>query len=674
MSDDNKKRIIIFSGTSEGRELSERLEAAGVEHFVCVASEFGKTVQKSGEKVHIREGRMDEREMAEFIGDDTEFVVDATHPYATEVSQNIIAALKGKTAKYIRVVREAAANDDENIRYFSDAASCARALCDVRGNILFTTGSRDISVLCEHIADKDRLFARVLPVPESIEECKRSGIRNDRIIAMTGPFSTAMNAAIISEYDISCLVTKDSGKNGGFREKTEAAREAGISCFCIRRPASESGYDVDSAFEELTAKNPFINIAIIGAGAGSEDGLTAEAKKRLSQADMVFGAERLLNIVRGKRIYPYYRASDIIPVLWDAIRKGKSRINAAVLFSGDISFYSGAGDFETGLYKWADENEVALDTRRLPGISSVSAFAARLGVPYQDALVISLHGRNDEQDIQTAAKRIAAADSAFVLLSEAYDATALDLELDLLGVTGEITVASKISYADEAMKTFKISKMPELDLSGPVIAYIKNEEPIRELLIPYKEDKEFSRDKTPMTKSVIRHECVRLLRLKKGDVLYDVGSGTGSVSMEAAALSGDIRVYSFEKKDSAIIDYNRNLYNFNQDNVTLVEKEAPEGFSGIEPPDAVFIGGSGGRLSDILEELRAFGKNIRVVITAVSVETRSALIELYDKEYVGDLKIMEISVSNAQKTGEYHIMRSENPVMIAAFDMSCKEV
>ena len=197
---------------------------------------------------------------------------------------------------------------------------------------------------------------------------------------------------------------------------------------------------------------------------------------------------------------------------------------------------------------------------------------------------------------------------------------------------------------------------------------------MKKYLIPYIEDEEFIRDKTPMTKSLVRHEAIRLLKLKEGDVVFDVGSGTGSIAIEVARLSDTLQVYSYEKKEDAISLQKKNIEAFGCSNITLIGGIAPDSFVQEEEPDAVFIGGSTGRLFDILTYLKKCTKDIRVVITAISLETMNEIYELSKDEDVSNLDIRQISESRAQKVGEYHLMKAENAVMIASFDIGGKGV
>ena len=201
------KKIVIFAGTTEGRRLSEILADAGIAHTVCVATEYGEIVMReqtdaeaAGTKgqplVSLHRGRMDRQQMEEFLRNEGyEIVVDATHPYAQVVTENIRDAVKTQSSIYLRLEREIsetpeAENPTVSIRYFESNADCAKALENTEGNILLTTGSKELPTYCASGRLHDRLYVRILPGRESLELCMEQGIKGRQILALQGPFST----------------------------------------------------------------------------------------------------------------------------------------------------------------------------------------------------------------------------------------------------------------------------------------------------------------------------------------------------------------------------------------------------------------------------------------------------------------------------------------------------
>ena len=196
---------------------------------------------------------------------------------------------------------------------------------------------------------------------------------------------------------------------------------------------------------------------------------------------------------------------------------------------------------------------------------------------------------------------------------------------------------------------------------------IKNATARSRSLAPRMRDEEFLRERVPMTKEEIRHISICKLCLQADSVLYDVGSGTGSIAVEAAALSEDLSVYAIEQKENAVALIRKNAEQFGLENIHIVHAKAPEGMDELPAPTHAFIGGSGGNLREILTCLREKNPGIRIVINAISMETIAELTELLrDPEFPVEADIVQLQASRAKQIGAYHLMQAENPVWICA--------
>ena len=249
--------ILIFGGTTEGRMLAQAISELHKDSVtVSVATSVGAHELAGINGIKVIVGRLDEEEMVRLFlanGSDGDcenradahlpydLVVDATHPYAVEVSANIRSAAARTGVRCVRLLRtdDDGETGDEPLQdcdavYVDSAASAAAYLAETEGRILLTTGSKELSAFREIPAD--RLYVRVLPTAAGIAACGQAGIPYRNIIAMVGPFSREMNAATLRQYQIAWMVTKDSGKTGGFDEKMEACRETGARPVVIARP------------------------------------------------------------------------------------------------------------------------------------------------------------------------------------------------------------------------------------------------------------------------------------------------------------------------------------------------------------------------------------------------------------------------------------------------------
>lgn len=220
--------IWIFGGTREGRRLAEFCARRGLTAEVSVATEYGEQVLEEGRHGTVIQDRMSEAQMREHIRTcDVELVIDATHPYAVEVTENIRRACKAESAEYLRLLRGGAADvETGGLVSVESAAEAADYLSKTEGNIMLTTGSKDLPVFCKSL-DVKRLYPRVLPSVESLTVCGENKIPMANCIAMQGPFCEEVNRGLLTQYRCRFLVTKESGTAGGFEEKIAACQSRG---------------------------------------------------------------------------------------------------------------------------------------------------------------------------------------------------------------------------------------------------------------------------------------------------------------------------------------------------------------------------------------------------------------------------------------------------------------
>ena len=243
------KSIVLFGGTSEGRQLAEALAGPQTHLTVCVATDYGRDLlPPENESLNILRGRMDAQEMAAlFAREGCAYVVDATHPYAVEVTRNIRQAAQQAGVRLLRVQR--APGGAHDCIYAHDAAQAAALAAQMPGNVLLTTGAKDLPVFAAQPGLRDRLYARVLPSEESIRRCLDCGLARAHIIAMQGPFGQKLNEALMEQLSIACMVTKDGGAAGGFEEKMRAAETLGVRVVVIGRPEEDEGWTVGQVLE-----------------------------------------------------------------------------------------------------------------------------------------------------------------------------------------------------------------------------------------------------------------------------------------------------------------------------------------------------------------------------------------------------------------------------------------
>ncbi|MBO6146757.1 MAG: precorrin-6A reductase, partial [Lachnospiraceae bacterium] len=530
-------RILLFAGTSEGRKLAEKIALAGQKALVCVATEYGTQMMPDLDGVEVHQGRLTESQMESLMeSEDFVCVVDATHPYATVVSENIKAAAEATLVTYIRLKRNTDSKSDLNkpgVHYFDDNESCAMALEGTRGNILLTTGSKELAVYMKRGSLKDRVIARVLPGTESLKICESLGLSGRDIIAMQGPFSKEMNLAQIRDYKITVLVTKMTGHAGGFFEKALAVDEAGISLFVIGNPDYTEGMsfeEVCSRLSQLTGarigRDRQFEVAVIGCGMGSEGYLTNDARIAIDDAQYVFGSKRMVDIFGGeKQSFPFYKPVDIIQYL-DRLSSSLAddTIKTVVLYSGDSGFYSGAAALMPALYDWKNEQKdrgTKVYIRQIPGVSSISSLASLLNIPYEDSSVLSMHGveQDDESDM-TLVTTVRNSERTFLLVSKPSDLIHYGKVLNDAGL-GKVQLVMALDMGTPDCRLFSMtaeesSERSEEDMpEGLGTVYIHNHDPLDTVGFALK-DSDFIRHETvPMTKEEIRYVILGKLGLHK---------------------------------------------------------------------------------------------------------------------------------------------------------------
>lgn len=244
-------RIVLFGGTTEGRTLSQELAALGAEVAVCVATEYGREEQGQVSGVTVHTGPLDVEGMAAVLNG-AALCIDATHPYAVLATANIRAAAELAGVPYRRLLRRPSVLPKGSI-VAESAGAATEYLRNTKGNVLLTTGARELTAFSG--LDGARLYPRVLPMVESLAACEALGIPRRNVIAMQGPFSQELNLALIQQFSIQYLVTKDGGEAGGFMEKAAAAGQGGAILVVIRRPEDQGedyGTILNDCKERLT--------------------------------------------------------------------------------------------------------------------------------------------------------------------------------------------------------------------------------------------------------------------------------------------------------------------------------------------------------------------------------------------------------------------------------------
>ncbi|MGI6011066.1 MAG: precorrin-6A reductase [Ruminococcus sp.] len=645
--------VLIFAGTLEGRRTAEFLNEYQISAHVCVATEYGESLLPEGGSLTVSHERLDEKQMADLMErENPRLVIDATHPYAAEVTKNIKAACGTAKKTYLRLLREGYTVEDSDVVCVDSVSEAVEWLEHTSGNILATTGSKEMQEYTKLSDYQQRVYARVLSLPEVVSSCAALGFQGKHLICMQGPFSSEMNTAMLKQFDCRYLVTKESGSTGGFMEKYEAAKKAGARLVLIGRPVKEEGVSLEECKRKLIETFQIQvkqKITLVGIGMGTADGMTGEARTVCENADLIIGARRMTEQTAhsGQKVFHAYKPQEIA----DYIKDHREMENIAVVLSGDVGFYSGAKKLLEILPK---------QTTLVPGISSMIYFLAKIKMPWEDVVPCSLHGRSVNMVSMVRENK-----KVFAIVGDESGIGQLCSQLCEFGL-GEVKVyvGERLSYENESIREGTAESLRQIKTDPLSVVLLINERAEGRTVTHGIPDGEFLRDKVPMTKEEIREISLSKLRLKKDSVIYDVGAGTGSVSVEAARMASQGRVFAVEKKPEAVELLRKNRKKFQLPHLEVVEGLAPEACRNLPVPTHAFIGGSSGNLKEIMELLLEKNPGIRMVINCITLETVAEALEALRELPVADVDIVSVSAGKSKEVGRYHMMMGMNPVYI----------
>ena len=473
------------------------------------------------------------------------------------------AACEREQVDYVRLIRGSSAESVDQAVLVGSVDEAVEYLKKTEGNILATTGSKELFKYTQIPGFEKRVFARVLSTGEVATACEKLGFVGKNLICMQGPFSEELNIAMLHQFDCKYLVTKETGKAGGFEEKLHAAKAAGATLVLVGRPPEQKGYSYDEVLEMMRIRFHLAaasvldvqptqakrKVTLVGIGIGTPEGMTVEAAQVIEKADLLVGADRMLAAAADKH-KPTFSAYEPRKI-GDYLELHPEYQRIVVLLSGDIGFYSGA----KRLYEELEQRDFEVDA--LCGISSVVYFCGKLRTAWEDVCLLSTHGRS--------ANLVGAVKShhkTFTLLGKGESVHVLCQELMEYGLAHvTVHIGIQLGYEDEKILSGTPEELLKQSIDGLCVALIENETPFSGIRACV-DDEEFSRGKAPMTKSEIRSLSVAKLQLPKDAVVYDVGAGTGSVTIELALAAVDGCIYAIERNQEAcdLIEENKRKF------------------------------------------------------------------------------------------------------------------
>ena len=410
-----------------------------------------------------------------------------------------------------------------------------------------------------------------------------------------------------------------------------------------------------------------MSITLAGTGCGSLGSMTVEVREAIRSADLLIGAERLLEGLPEEYTaekVPAIYAKEILSLIEERLERDAGPYFAAsgseaakgpaicVLYSGDSGFYSGTRSLLPLL------KEAGLKARVLPGISSIQVFSARLGEPWQDWKLVSAHGTDCD-----AVTAVMQGQPVFFLTGGKLTPTELCAQLSEAGL-GElqVTVGERLTYEDERIAYGTAAEFAGMPFA-PLSVMLAEPASWAGDLTPGIADSEFIRGDVPMTKQSVRAAILGQLQVRPSDTVWDVGAGKGSVSVELAMKVCRGRVYAVERDEDGCILIRQNREKFGVWNLCPVDGAAPEALKDLPAPDKVFVGGSGGTLREIVRIVLEKNPDARICVSAIVLETVHEAARSMTEAGL-EPEIIQVSVSTARNTRAGHMMMAGNPIFI----------
>ena len=393
-----------------------------------------------------------------------------------------------------------------------------------------------------------------------------------------------------------------------------------------------------------------MNVTLIGMGSGQPENLTLQGLAALRQADLILGARRLLAVLPAgctENRAAAYRPDEVAELL-----QTSGAENAVLVYSGDTGFYSGASSMMEKL------EALGVRARVLPGLSSIQLLAAALGRPWQGWNLVSAHGRTCDPVAECMQGR-----PTFFLTGGSEDPATLCAQLAAEGF-GEVqgVVGQCLGTPEEKLFRGSVKELAAGRFNSLSVLLVEAAEvlPRRAPGLP---DEAFERGDVPMTKQEVRAAVLAKLAVRPEDILWDVGAGTGSVSVELALAAPRGRVYAVECRPEGCALIKANREKFRTRNLVLVEGLAPAALSDLPAPDAVFIGGSKGSLAAIVDAALDKNPDARICVSAIALETLSAAVAALTAKGQ-TVQVSQIAVSRAKAVGGLHLMMAQNPIYL----------
>lgn len=401
------------------------------------------------------------------------------------------------------------------------------------------------------------------------------------------------------------------------------------------------------------------NIKIVGIGMDGFHTLTEEGKNAIMDAQVLIGASRMVDAVlswcerKEKEVFISFQYSEIVTYIENS-PQGK----IVILMSGDTGFFSGC----EGLLSVLKSKSLEWETEVICSISTPVYLCSKAQETWQDMYFVSLHGvmGNIVRNVQSHEK-------TFFLLGGEWDASFVLRRLCEYGL-GELQVIIGENLGNEKEKitrgtAFRCRGNSYEKLSALIVLNPQYNSCKRTGI----SDEEFVRGEVPITKAEVRSICISKLKIREKDICIDIGCGTGSVSVEMALQCNEGKVYAIDKESKAIALTKQNQVKFGCDNIEAIEGEAQDVLKTLPAPDVVFIGGTKGHLSEVIQCVLEKNRKARVVTTAVTLETLQEMKTIMEQSGL-HTEMTQVSIARLEKKGSFNMFVAQNPIFVLSME------
>lgn len=394
-------------------------------------------------------------------------------------------------------------------------------------------------------------------------------------------------------------------------------------------------------------------VYIISLGIGNSDYMHKKALDTIKKCDCLIGAKRMIKDFQNlnKQIYENSNAEEICNYVLQEEHKAYG-----ILVSGDCGFYS--------LSKRINEilgmnKDILLEN--ITGISSLQYFSSKLNIPWDSIKYVSAHGRS-----VNIISNVIFNKKTFILTSDNFGPDKICEILTSKGLGNlRVSVGENLSYENERIVEDEASIIAGMKFSSLTSVIVHNDDFISlDEACGSIRDEEFIRGKAPMTKREVRSISIGKLKLREDSTVYDIGAGTGSLSIEAALKLHNGALYAVEKDEESAALIERNIEKFKTRNIEVIKGTAPEAIRELPNPDACFIGGSSGNMDEILKAVLTKNSCVNVVINTITLQSLNEAVRCMEKYKLDDVEITCLSVAKSKRTGSYDLMIGQNPIYI----------